>query len=106
MNSIIPKYQGLYQNLLLECEKRNTILIAPKLHQLKHKLSINSIIQNFTYCYISPTTFWKEGFDWKNETFDEYSKRTKWAKHILKQALGSKEDLLKLKNESLNYELN
>lgn len=105
MKGIIPKYEHTHQQLRLECEKRNTTLIAPKLHQLQQKLSINSVIQNFTYCYISPTAFWKEGYDWKHESFNQFSKRTEWGKLILSKTFGSKAELAKLKNESLNYEL-
>jgi molybdenum cofactor biosynthesis enzyme MoaA len=106
MKSILPKYNKVYKHLLKECQNRNTLLLAPQLNQLIERKSLNSIVQSFTYCYISPTTFWKKDFDWKKETFDAYSKRTNWAKYILLKALGSSKNLLKLKNESLNYELN
>lgn len=105
LKKILPKYQRVHKQLLKECEMRSTTLIAPQLHQLKSRLSINSVIQNFTYCYISPTTFWKEGYDWKNESFNQFSKRTQWSKEILSKTFGSKAELSKLKNESLNYEL-
>lgn len=106
MQKIIPKYNRIYSMLKLECDKRNTTLIAPKLEQLNQKQSINSVIQKFSYCYISPTFFWRKDFEWKNETFNQYASRTKWTKYILSQVFAKKNTLNQLKNESLNYDLN
>ncbi len=106
MKKIIPQYNRLHNQLKKECELRKTMLISPKLHQLSQRYSVSSIIQNFTYCYISPTTFWKDGFDWKNETFNQFSKRSRWSRYILSKVFTSNSELNALKNESLNYELN
>jgi len=105
LENIMPKYAELYAQLNAECQKKHTLLLAPSMDQLKIRISNQSIVQNFTYCYISPTAFWKEGFDWKNENFNEFSSRTHWAKKMLKLVFSSKKELEKLKNESLNYEV-
>ncbi len=35
-----------------------------------------SFIFDYTFCYVSPISFWKEGFNWKEESFNDFSKKT------------------------------
>jgi len=105
LEQILPKYEQLFQLFQKETTDRNITLIAPTLSQLKNKQSSNSIIRDFTSCYISPTTFWEKDFDWKNETFNQYTKRTGWSKKIFKNIFASKKSIDKLKNKTLNYEI-
>jgi molybdenum cofactor biosynthesis enzyme MoaA len=105
MEKVIPKYLGVYNVLREECKTRNTLFLAPSLDQLKSRQSESSIVHNYTYCYISPTFFWREGYDWKKETFNNYSSRTKWNKEIFLKAFASRKELQSLENESLNYEV-
>lgn len=105
LSNIIPKYESFYNKMLSDCKSRNTLLIAPNSLQLSTKESIHSIIREFTYCYISPTTFWHKDFDWKNENFNNYAKRTKWSLKIFKAVFSKKTALNKLKNKNLNYNL-
>lgn len=105
LTNIIPKYENILSPLLTECNQRKTMLIAPNLKQLSEEKSINSIVSKFTYCYISPTYFWQNDFNWQNENFNTYSKRTKWSKKILKTVFSSKKQFNSLKNKNLNYDL-
>jgi molybdenum cofactor biosynthesis enzyme MoaA len=105
IEKIVPKYEALYELLKEECEKRNTVFIAPNLEQLQDKVSKSSIVHDFTYFYISPTSFWKKDFDWKNETYDGYIQRTSWKVQLLKLILSSSSKLNKLLNDRLNYDI-
>ena len=70
--------------LHLECKKRNINFIAPEIDgSVKDENESNEII-SATYCYISPKTFWREDFDWRNETFDQYSKRSNYSLKLFK----------------------
>lgn len=65
------------------------------------------MIQDLTYCYISPDSCWKEDFDSCTEDFESYSKRTKRARRIW-HYIFSGEKRRKSKNDrtrSLNYKL-
>ena len=67
-----------------ECKKRNINFIAPEIDgSVKDENESNEII-SATYCYISPKTFWREDFDWRNETFDQYSKRSNYSLKLFK----------------------
>jgi len=70
--------------LHIECKKRNINFIAPEIDgSVKDENESNEII-SATYCYISPKTFWREDFDWRNETFDQYSKRSNYSLKLFK----------------------
>lgn len=105
VEKIVPNYSKIYKILKEECELHNTLFLAPNLEQLQEKVSSSSIVHDFTYFYIGPTSFWKEDFDWKNETYDQYSSRTGWKKEILALLFSSNKKLKALLNDKLNYDI-
>jgi len=62
------------------------------------------LIFDYTFCYVSPNNLWKNGFDWKNETFNQYSKRIGWSKQLFSNIFKSEKELKSLSNR-LNYEV-
>lgn len=106
LSEIIPKYQNTYDIIVSEAEKNGTVLLAPKKKQLLERKSITSVIEPYTYCYISPKHFWRKDFDWRTETYDQYSKRTGFAKNLFFKIFASKQEIDKLKNNKLNYSVN
>jgi hypothetical protein len=53
---------------------------------------------------VSPTSFWKEGFNWKEESFNEFSKKIGWSKLLFSNIFKSKKQL-KTTSNKLNYEV-
>jgi molybdenum cofactor biosynthesis enzyme MoaA len=105
VEKIIPNYKNVYSILKRECELRGTLFIAPNINQLQEEVSSSSIVHDFTYYYIGPTSFGKEDFDWKNETYDEYSNRTGWKSDILNLVFSSNKKLKTYLNNKLNYDI-
>ena len=106
LEKILPVYEETYHIINKEALKNNTILIAPKLERLTaNKQSVNSVIQPFTYCYISPLVFWHKDFNWKEETYDEYCKRTGWVSKIMQLIFAKKSTITALQNKTLNYDI-
>lgn len=105
MDKIIPVYDEIFASLKEHCQNRGVVLLAPLKSQLNSNQSSNSIIRDFTYCYISPNFFWRNDFQWRTETFNQYAKRVGWGKQIFKTILASKKQLKKLENKTLNYEV-
>lgn len=99
-------YQETYDDLLENASKNNTTLIAPKSIRFEHKQSVNSVIQPFTYCYVSPLTFWNDNFNWKEETYDEYASNTKLNSRLIKLIFAKKSTITSLQNKTLNYDIN
>ena len=68
------------------------------------QINNSSLIFDYTFCYVSPNKFWKEGFNWKEESFNDYSKRIGWSKELYANAFKSETELKSLTNR-LNYEV-
>lgn len=105
MEKIIPVYDEVYFSLMQEAKKRNVLLIAPAKDQLINRQSSNSVLKEFTYCYISSDFFWKDDFDWRHESFDEYSKRVLWSRTLFKNIFLSSEELKSMENKTMNYNI-
>lgn len=107
LDKIIPIYDTFINQFKRESQERGvTLLAATNKEKLINRSNEESLLFHYTYFYVSPTKFWKEDFDWKNETFNQYCKRKNWAKELLKIAFTSKKKLKHLQREqNLNYNI-
>lgn len=105
LDAISSSYETFIGDFKKECSNHNITLLAPNtLAKNASSNNLSSVILNYTFCYISPNFFWRNDFDWKNETFNEYARRTNWSTALLKNVFKSKKQL-SFKNERLNYEV-
>jgi len=106
MNKIIPVYDETLSLISNECNKRNISLIAASSKEsLVSRKNKASLVHHYTYCYISPTDFWHEDLDWRNETYNDYVKRKKITHELLRNIFTSSEKLEYLQTENLNYKI-
>ena len=77
-------FELMFNNALFtlktECKKRKITFIEPD--QFLAENDESSEPESASYCYISPKAVWQPDFDWRNETFNEYSRRTKYASKL------------------------
>ncbi len=107
MKKVIPVYGKIIKKMTDLCKSKNIRLIAAsKAKNLISRKNTESLIYNYTYCYISPTDFWHKDFDWKNETYDEYFSRKKMSDKLLKNIFASADKVKNLQTENLNYHIN
>ncbi|NJB84036.1 radical SAM protein [Wenyingzhuangia aestuarii] len=106
LEKILPVYNEVYTLVNKKAIEHNTILIAPKLDRLNYKQSMNSVIRPFTYCYISPLVFWHKDFNWKQETYNQYCKRTGFTSQMIRLIFAKNATIQALQNKSLNYDIN
>ena len=67
-----------------QCKDRGVIFIPPinlGSDELKNE---SKEIKSFSYIYISPMIFFHPEFDWKNETFNQFSRRTFYTFELLR----------------------
>ncbi|WP_455170545.1 radical SAM protein [Aegicerativicinus sediminis] len=102
VKSVYPK---VYQQLKDECNNHGIVFMAPERLSDLEKVNESSIIFDYTYCYISPNKFFRKGFKWKEESFENYTHRMGWGKQLLKNAFKSKRSL-KTERNHLNYDVN
>lgn len=105
LKKIVPVYNEILNSLRGQSKKRGTLLIAPDSLTKIINPSSDSILRYFTYCYASPNFCWRTDFNWREESFDAYSKRTGWSSILLKSCFYTKKQLEEFKNKSLNYTL-
>ena len=97
-------YPKIIQQIKQHCKTNNITLLAPNKIPDKSQISNSSLIFDYTFCYISPNKFWKEGFNWKTETFNNYSKKIGWSRLLFSNIFKSEKELKSLSNR-LNYEV-
>lgn len=107
MKEIIPVYEDTIKEIKEVCKKKNiTLIAASSAKNLISTKNPQSIIYNYTYCYISPTDFWHKDFDWKNETYNEYATRKKISLKLLQNVFASSKKIKSLQTDNLNYNIN
>lgn len=104
LETIRKDYPNLIKHIKEECKAHNITLLAPNKLPNKSKINNSSLIFDYTFCYVSPSSFWKEGFNWREETFNEYSKQIGWSKTLFSNIFKSEAELRSLSNR-LNYEI-
>ncbi|WP_282134812.1 radical SAM protein [Seonamhaeicola maritimus] len=104
LSSLKGNYNSILLSLKKMCKDNNVILMAPdSITKLRQK-NTASYLYKYTYCYVSPQAFWKKDFIWKQETFNQYSKRVQWGKEIWNNIFVNKKQLETTPNK-LNYEV-
>ena len=97
-------YPDLISEIRQTCKDNNIVLLAPNSIPVRGSANASSIIFDYTFCYISPNKFWKTDFNWREESFIDYSKKIGWSRQLLNNAFKSKTQLRNLSNR-LNYEI-
>ena len=97
-------YPTLISEIRSQCKANNITLLASDEIPEKDQLNDSSLIFDYTFCYISPQKFWKEGFNWKTTSFNQFSKKIGWGNTLFSNIFKSKAQLRSLSNR-LNYEI-
>jgi len=110
LKKIETDYVRISSQMKSESEKRNITLLYPQSVTRNEQESLkvrtandSSYLIPYTYFYISPRDAWKEGFDWRSETFSDWRKRTKWSSELFKNVFVSRKKLESENRNMLNY---
>lgn len=104
LETLRQDYPSLIGNIKQNCKDNNIVLLAPNTIPKSSSENASSIIFDYTFCYVSPNKFWKPDFNWREQSFEDYSKKISWSKLLLSNAFKSKTELRNLSNR-LNYEV-
>jgi len=104
ISTLADTYSDLIQAIKVRCIKNNIVLLAPKTLSGLTNGNQSSFIFDYTFCYISPNNFWKKGFNWREESFNEFSRKIKWSQTLFLNIFKSKTELRTLSNR-LNYDI-
>jgi MoaA/NifB/PqqE/SkfB family radical SAM enzyme len=104
ISTLEKDYPNVISDIRANCNANNIILMAPQTLSKLKESNQSSVIFDYTFCYISPNKFWKEGFNWREESFNDYSRKIGWSKILISNVFKSKSNLKTLSNK-LNYEI-
>ena len=92
LSPLKDKYNVVIEGVKQEAKLRTTTLLCnDSLTENNIETeNINAIISSYTYCYASPRACWRDDFDFRKETFPQWSKRTHWKTKIFKNVFRSK----------------
>ena len=104
ISSLEKDYPSLIQNIRETCKNNAIILMAPNSLSKLNDENQSSFIFDYTFCYVSPNKFWMEGFNWRHQDFNSYSKQIGWSRTLFANIFKSKAKLKSLSSK-LNYEI-
>ena len=104
LDPIRNDYPELISGIRKACKSYNITLLAPNEIPKINESNNASLIFDYTFCYVSPDSFWKKGFQWQTESFNAYSKEIGWSKMLLSNVFKSEKELKSVSNR-LNYEV-
>lgn len=85
LKNIYDKYDEILLPLIEECRKKNIVCIAPQKKNiilLETNEVKNDSVEKATFCYISPRSCWKDGFDYRTDSFESFVKQHHLGKEL------------------------
>lgn len=104
LESLRENYPSIISGIREQCKNHGITLLAPNEIPKKDEENTSSFIFDYTFCYVSPDKFWKPEFNWREQTFDDFSREIQWSRTLWNNIFRSKYDLKTLSNR-LNYEI-
>jgi MoaA/NifB/PqqE/SkfB family radical SAM enzyme len=80
-NNELAQVLSLLKN---QCKDKGVIFIPPTSFESDEQENESKEMKSFSYIYISPKMFFHPEFNWKNETFNQFSRRTHYTFELCK----------------------
>lgn len=109
LKEIEQDYSKIMQVFGVEAQLRKINVLAPtsikrdEEHNVVQNKNNSSYLVPYATCYIAPDFFWKENFDWKNQTFHQWKKENHWDWKLFKNIFISRKKLDQINRNMLNY---
>lgn len=101
---LIPKYRDIVAALSEESKRRGIIFMATVKDPTYRSKNQSSFVLDSVLRTINPQRVWRPDFDWRNESYRDYCRRTGWRTALLKAVFGSPEKLRRL-DQHLTYDV-
>ena len=114
LQKVLDGYDRILLPLVRVCRDRGIVCMVPTRENLLTlekdggESEPDNVVEELTYCYLSPNACWKEGFDYHHDTFEKYCRRTHRATYILRRMFGPLKKSRKKHKEitrKLNYSI-
>jgi len=84
MSPYAERYNQILRTIERQCLERGIRLLANYENLTYEKKTTRAALASEVIVYLSPEDVSKRGFDWRNESYPAYCRRTKWARTLLK----------------------
>lgn len=100
-------YDRSFGEMIRQCRRRGIVLLAPTLEQIDEVATpqdgTSAVIEDLSYCYISPQKCYKDDFDLQVDSYESYHRRHHTTRSLLKAALIGKKGRERHVSKKLNY---
>lgn len=100
----LEKYRETTAFLAGECRKRKVVFLAPRLDPVYPGHNPGSAVLEAVLRNISPRLVWRPDFRWREETCEDYCKRTGWTRYLLRRIITGAAGT-ETRSTSLTYDL-
>lgn len=101
------KYASTIGAMVDECRRREIVCLAPTLEQLDcvddSQDGVSSVIEDLTYCYVSPDICYKDDFVAGEDTYSSYHRRRHTARKLLAAVFSGAHGRGRNASKKLNY---
>ncbi len=91
----IKRYNEIINLMKTECKMRGIRLLANLADPTYSEENYESMILQVVLRNVSPRCVWKDNFNWKSESLDEFYRRTNWTGNLIRSTLLSKKQVAK-----------
>lgn len=107
--SLKEKYDSTIGAIVDGCKARGITCLAPDRQQIdavnETQDAGTATIEDFSYCYVSPSSCYKPDFNLQSDTYETYHKRNHSARHLLASAFGCGKSRQRNISKKLNYKV-
>lgn len=101
------RYDSTIGAIAEECRRQNIMCIVPEKEQLDEvatsQKGVEAIIEDYSYCYVSPKGAYKPDYDWNKDTFESYHRRHHTGRRLLRSVFSHSAGRDKKTTKKLNY---
>ncbi len=101
-------YLEYADKLIDDCRGRGITLLISRDDPRFERKNYHNLIMPAVYLYVDPNQVWREDFDWRNESYDEYCRRTGVMGQLMRGVFTDRETLQESTNrfaDSAGYEV-
>lgn len=107
----LPLYTRIISELREKAQARGIAFLSNTTDPGFEQENYSSLILQAVHRRITPLTVWREDFDWRHETYDEFCRRTGWSGFLFRTIFTNRKKVLRLNTgawgkHSAKYEVN
>ena len=110
LSTLKEHYDSTFGNIITRAKEKGIVIMAPTRASLDEvstpQGATEAIIEDISYCYISPTTVYKPDFDVSKENLYTYLRRHKTGSFLLRSILSRNYSRQAKSSKKLNYKVN